>query len=99
MSSENDALLIETIRAIRERLNELASLGLASYELSKANEENLKNHMRRSEANEKRLDKLENLVEAAMRPVQWFKTTGKVFAWIAGASSAVAAVGKLFGLF
>ena len=100
MSGDNDEkFLIETIRIIRERLGELASIGLASYELSKKNEENLKHHMKRSEANEARLDELERLVKAAMRPVQWFKTTGKVFAWASGASGAVLAMSKLFGLF
>lgn len=95
MSSQEDALLIETLRTIRTRLDEIASLSLASYELSKDNEDNLRTHMKRSDALEANLKEMEKLVEAAMRPIQWFKMTGKVFAWVAGATGALVGIYKV----
>ena len=98
MSNDN-ALLIEALRTIRGRLDELASISLSSYTLSKQNEENLRVHMRRSEALEAHITEMEKLVSAAMRPVQWFKMTGIIFAWVAGVSAGLAGVYSMYKMF
>jgi len=85
-------MLIETIGIIRTRLDEIASLALASYELSIKNKAVLDDHIRRTEASEKRLAEMEALVQEAMTPLQWFTTTGKIAAWVAGVGGAVAVI-------
>jgi len=98
MSNDN-ALLIEALRTIRGRLDELASISLSSYTLSKQNEENLRVHMKRSDANEKNIAVMKSLVDEAMRPIQWFKMTGMVFAWVAGVSAGLISTYTLYKMF
>lgn len=95
--SERD-MLIETIQIIRTRLDEIASLAMASYELSIKNKAVLDDHIRRTEASEKRIEEMEKLVEEAMTPVEWFRTTGKISAWVVGFGGATGLLLKLFGL-